>query len=121
MRGKITCGARPTRSTFRASFPWPRASPLARARGVRRPNEQSAGERRHPGNVFAKHEQVDVVRAFVSFYALEVAHVPETLVLIENADAAQDVARGAGGIESDLDVVHFRHRDVVMLRCAGVF
>ena len=64
---------------------------------------------------------MDVVRALVGLHAFEVAHVPETLVLIEDADTAQDVARGARGVERDLDVVHLGHGNVVVPRCAGVF
>lgn len=50
------------------------------------------------GDLLAEHEQVDVVRALIGLDALEVTHVPETLILVEDADRAQDVARGASGI-----------------------
>ena len=49
-------------------------------------------------DLLTEHEKVDVVRTLVGLDALEVTHVPETLMFVEDADRAQDVARGASGI-----------------------
>ena len=72
-------------------------------------------------DLLAEHEQMDVVRTLVGLDALEITHVPETLILVEDADRAEDVARGPSGIERHLDVIHLGHRNVVMPRRAGVF
>ena len=64
---------------------------------------------------------MDIVRAFVGLHAFEDAHGPETLVLIENPDAAEDVACGAGGVERDLDVVHLGHGNVIVPHRAASF
>src|SRR4051812_17649030 len=75
---------------------------------------------RHAGDRLAEHELVDVVRAFVRGDALEIAHVPEALVLIENADAAEEVASLPRDIERDRDIVHLGHGDLLMRGAARV-
>jgi len=52
----------------------------------------------HSSDLLTQHEKVDVVRTLIGLDALEVTHVPETLMFVEDADRAQDVARGPSGI-----------------------
>src|SRR5262245_38874514 len=63
-------------------------------------------------NVLSDDERVDVVRALVGIDRLEVAHVAHRGVLVDDAVAAQDVARHAGDLEGLEDVVALRHRDL---------
>src|SRR4051794_36562588 len=69
---------------------------------------------RDAGNRLAEHELVDVVRALVGRDALEIAHVPEALVLVENAHAPENVASLPRHIEGDRDIVHLGHGDLLM-------
>ena len=64
---------------------------------------------------------MDVLRAFVGFYGLEVHHVAHDGVVVGDAVGAQDVAGEAGTFEGHPDVVALRHRDVLELGFALVF
>src|SRR2546426_8382397 len=65
-------------------------------------------------------EGMDVVRALVRVDRLQIHHVTDHRVLVNDSGGAQDVARQPGGVERHLDVVHLRHRDLLWPDLAGV-
>ena len=42
------------------------------------------------------------------------------LLRIQDTDSAKDVARGPRRVERDLDVIHLRHGDMIILGHAGI-
>ncbi len=62
------------------------------------------------GDLLAENEQVVFIwRPLVCLDAFEIAHVTETLVFVEDADAAEEVAGRAGDVERDGHVVTLCH------------
>ena len=49
--------------------------------------------------MFTENQLVNIMCAFVGFDAFQVAHVPKTLSLVEDADRAEDVPCSAGDVE----------------------
>ena len=64
----------------------------------------------------AEHQRVDVVRAFVRLHRLEIAHVPEDRVFVDDPVGSQQVSGPAGNLEGHLSVVALDHRDVRMVK-----
>src|SRR5258707_7003236 len=75
----------------------------------------------YAGDFFADDELVDVVGAFVGEDGFEIVHVAHDAVIVDDAVGAENVARLAGDVERDANVIHFEHGDVGGIDFAGVF
>src|SRR5260370_2106223 len=73
------------------------------------------------GDFFADHQFVNVVGAFVGENAFEIVHVAHDAVVVHDAVGAENVARFAGDLQSDGDVVHFQHGNVRRIDFPVVF
>src|SRR5262249_34376512 len=75
--------------------------------------ERLSAERVVSGDVLADDEPVHVFRPLVRVHGLEVQHVADDGILVDDAVGAEDVARLAGDVERRADVVHLRLADML--------
>src|SRR5882762_5920592 len=64
------------------------------------------------GDFFPDHQFVDVVGAFIGVHAFQIVHVAHDAVIVDDAVSAENVARLAGNVQGDRNVIHFQHGDV---------
>ena len=78
------------------------------------PRSRLSGEGLDSGDVPAEDEVVDVVGAFVGLDRFEVGHVAHDRIFVKHAVRSVDVARDAGDVQGDVDVVHLRQADLLV-------
>src|SRR3989441_5845058 len=73
----------------------------------------ASAERVMSGDVLPDDEPMHVLGTLVGIHRLQVQHVSDDGIFVDDAVGAENVARLAGGVERDPDVVHLRHADLL--------
>src|SRR5215467_4700278 len=81
----------------------------------------SEPERVEAGDVPADDEGMDVVRALVGVDGLQIHHVADHRMLVDDAGGAQDVTGQPRRVERDLHVVHLGHRNLLRAHLLQIF
>src|SRR5262245_33622230 len=84
-----------------------------RATSCRRRLVLPSAERVIPGDVLADDQAVHILGPLVGVHRLQVQHVADDGILVDDAVGAEDVARLACDVERGADVVHLRHADLL--------